>query len=67
MFITETVNNIWGRAENPWNRSRTAGGSSGGEAGLISARCSPLGLCTDLGGSIRIPALYCGVYGFKPT
>ena len=43
------------------------GGSSGGEGGLITAQCSPIGIGTDIGGSIRTPASYCGVYGFKPT
>lgn len=41
---------------NPWNESRSIGGSSGGEGGLIAARCSPLGVGSDVGGSIRIPA-----------
>lgn len=58
---------IWKQAKNPWNLSKTCGGSSGGEAGLIAARCSPLGIGTDIGGSIRNPANYCGIYGFKPT
>jgi len=52
---------------NPWNRTRTSGGSSGGESGLVSARCSPSGFGTDVGGSVRIPSLYCGIYGFKLT
>ena len=60
-------NNIWGWAKNPWNKTRIAGGSSGGEGGLIAARCSPLGIGNDLGGSLRIPSLYCGIVAFKPT
>jgi fatty acid amide hydrolase len=52
----ETVSRVWGRALNPWNRDRTVGGSSGGEAGLIASRCSVLGFGSDIGGSIRIPA-----------
>ena len=63
----ESNNIIWGQALNPWNRERTPGGSSGGEGSLISSRCSPLGLGTDVGGSVRIPALYCGIYSLKPS
>lgn len=53
MMTIESVNYIWGRSKNPWDTTRTTGGSSGGEAGLIAARCSPLGLGTDIGSSIR--------------
>ena len=67
MMTIESVNNIFGRARNPWNPERTVGGSSGGEAGMVAARCSPLGIGTDVAGSVRTPALYCGVYGMKPT
>lgn len=67
MMWVECENNIYGRASNPWNRNRTTGGSSGGEAGLVSARLAPLGIGSDIGGSIRIPSSFCGVYGFKPT
>jgi len=49
----ESCNLIFGNAKNPWNSKRTAGGSTGGEAGLIAARCSPFGLGTDIGSSIR--------------
>jgi fatty acid amide hydrolase len=63
----ETDNPIYGRTLNPWNLDRTPGGSSGGEAALIAARGSPLGLGGDLGGSIRIPAHFCGLYGLKST
>lgn len=62
----ESTNNIFGRALNPWNLSRATGGSSGGEAGLLAARCSVIGVGSDIGGSIRIPAAFCGVYGLKP-
>jgi Asp-tRNA(Asn)/Glu-tRNA(Gln) amidotransferase A subunit family amidase len=63
----ETDNLIHGRTVNPWDVGRTAGGSSGGEAAGIAAGLSPLGLGSDLGGSIRLPAHYCGVVGLKPT
>ena len=62
----ESVNHIYGRSKNPWDPNRTAGGSSGGEGALAAARGSVLGLGSDIGGSIRIPAAFCGVYGFKP-
>ena len=63
----ETDNEVFGRTRNPWNPERTAGGSSGGETSAIAAGLSPLGLGTDLGGSIRAPASLCGVAGIKPT
>jgi aspartyl-tRNA(Asn)/glutamyl-tRNA(Gln) amidotransferase subunit A len=63
----ETDNLVFGRTVNPWNLERTAGGSSGGEAAAIAAGLSPLGIGSDLGGSIRLPAHYCGVVGLKPT
>lgn len=53
LIMTESDNHIWGTAKNPWDASRTSGGSSGGESGLISSKCSPLGLGTDIGSSIR--------------
>lgn len=61
------MNRIWGRACNPWNITRTTGGSSGGEGGLICANCSPIGIGSDIGGSLRIPSLYCGIYSLRPT
>jgi len=57
----------FGRTNNPWNLDCTAGGSSGGSAAAVAAGFSPLDLCGDLGGSGRIPAHCCGVFGFKPT
>ncbi len=63
----ETDNLVFGRTANPWNHDRTAGGSSGGEASAVAAGLSPFGLGSDLGGSIRSPAHYCGVCGLKAT
>ena len=67
LMMPESENAIWGICANPWDITRTSGGSSGGEASLISARCSVCGLGSDIGGSIRIPAHYTGICGFKPT
>lgn len=67
MIAIESTNNLWGSARNPWNLNKTCGGSSGGEGGLVAGHCSPIGIGTDIGGSIRIPAVYCGIYGFKPS
>ena len=63
----ETDNFITGRTNNPWDLDRTAGGSSGGEAAAIAAFCSPGGIASDGGGSIRVPAHFCGIAGLKPT
>ncbi len=63
----ETTNLIWGTTGNPWNLARAPGGSSGGEAAAIAAGLSPAGIGTDVGGSIRLPAAFCGIAGFKPT
>jgi len=62
-----TENMIYGEARNPLKQERSCGGSSGGDAGLVASRCSPLSFGTDMGGSLRIPAAFCGIYGFKPT
>ncbi|BGP26690.1 fatty-acid amide hydrolase [Rhodotorula toruloides] len=67
LFSSDTVNHIWGRCLNPLDRRRGAGGSSGGEAALLAAFASPLGLGSDIAGSCRMPAAMCGVYGFKPS
>jgi fatty acid amide hydrolase len=66
MFL-ESDNPVYGRASNPWDLSRTCGGSSGGEAAIIAAGGSPLGLGTDIGGSVRTPAAFCGIASIKPT
>lgn len=63
----ETENRLFGRTVNPWDPHRTPGGSSGGEAAAIAAGLSPLGVGADQGGSVRLPAHYCGIVGFKPT
>lgn len=63
----ETDNPVFGRTNNPWNLARTPGGSSGGEAAAVAYGSSALGLGGDYGGSIRIPAAFCGVCGLKPT
>jgi Asp-tRNA(Asn)/Glu-tRNA(Gln) amidotransferase A subunit family amidase len=63
----ETDNCLYGRTNNPWDLSRTPGGSSGGEAAAIAAGCSAGGVGSDGGGSIRVPAHYVGICGLKPT
>ncbi len=63
----ETYNAIYGRTNNPWDTSRTSGGSSGGEGALVATGAVPFGLGSDVGGSIRIPAAFCGTVGHKPT
>ncbi|GJJ13237.1 hypothetical protein Clacol_007488 [Clathrus columnatus] len=67
LLSLETNNNVWGRTLNPFNRNSTPGGSSGGEGALIAVRGSPFGLGTDIGGSIRVPAVHSGIYGFKAS
>lgn len=66
-FWFECRNPVFGVTKNPYDNSRTAGGSSGGEGAIIGAGGSPFGIGSDIGGSIRIPAAFCGVYGHKPT
>lgn len=66
-LLVESINNIYGTVLNPWNRSLSAGGSSGGEGSLVGFRGSPLGLGTDGGGSLRLPAAWNGVYTLKPS
>ena len=63
----ETYNDVYGRTVNPWDASRTAGGSSGGEGAIVAAAGVAFGLGADVGGSIRIPAAFCGTVGHKPT
>jgi fatty acid amide hydrolase len=66
MFV-ESDNPVYGRTNNPWNAQRSAGGSSGGEGAIVAARGSALGLGTDIGGSVRVPAHCCGIHSIKPT
>jgi amidase len=63
----QTANPVYGRTVNPWDHARTPGGSSGGAAAALAAGLSFLEYGSDLAGSIRLPAAYCGVYGLKPT
>jgi hypothetical protein len=66
MLAFECANPLWGRTLNPHAPAYTCGGSSGGEAALLAASGAVLGLGSDVGGSLRIPASYCGIYSFKP-
>lgn len=67
MMIAESVNNTFGRTVNPRNRNLTSGGSSGGESALIAFGGSPLGVGTDIGGSLRIPAACTGIFTLRPS
>jgi len=63
----QSTNPIFGRTNNPWDIERTPGGSSGGAAAALASGMTPFEIGTDLSGSIRIPAHFCGVFGLKPT
>ena len=63
----ESINKVYGRTRNAYDARRTAGGSSGGEGAAIGAGFAPIGLGTDFGGSVRLPAFFNGVFGHKPT
>jgi amidase len=63
----ETNNLVYGRTSNPYDVTRTSGGSSGGAAAIIAAGASPLDIGSDTGGSIRVPSHFCGIAGLKPT
>jgi amidase len=63
----QSYNALYGVTNNPWNLDRTPGGSSGGAAAALAAGITPLEIGSDIGGSLRIPASFCGVYAHKPT
>jgi amidase len=67
LMAYETDNRLTGKTSNPWNLTYSSGGSSGGEAAAIAAGCSAGGVGSDGGGSIRVPAHFCGICGLKPT
>jgi aspartyl-tRNA(Asn)/glutamyl-tRNA(Gln) amidotransferase subunit A len=66
-FTGFTKNRLFGVTRNPWNLERTCGGSSGGSAAVVAAGLAPICTGSDAGGSIRIPACYCGCFGMKPS
>lgn len=63
----QSDNPVYGRTRNPWDPGRSPGGSSGGSAAALAAGMVPLEFGSDIGGSIRVPAAFCGVYGHKPS
>jgi amidase len=67
LYDIQTVSELFGRTNNPWELGRTVGGSSGGSAAAVAAGLSVADVGSDCGGSVRIPASFCGVVGFKPT
>lgn len=66
-YTAATHNPLWGVTRNPWNLERSPGGSSGGSAAALAAGLTPIATTSDGGGSVRIPASLCGLFGYKPT
>ena len=64
-FVTDTK--LWGATKNPWNTDHTPGGSSGGSAAAVASGCVPIAEGCDMGGSVRLPAAFCGIVGLKPS
>jgi len=67
LFDIQSKNDIFGRSNNPWNHDLTSGGSSGGAAAAIASGMTPFDIGSDLGGSVRIPSAFCGIFGLKAT
>jgi fatty acid amide hydrolase len=67
LWYGESDNPVYGRTANPWAADRTPGGSSGGDAALVAAGVVPAAVGSDVGGSTRLPAAWCGIFGLKPT